>query len=118
MGIFPTPNSSQTVAVPAATDWVAVSKTIVIEVGFIGSLISVLLGNHDPNVINIVWATGGVLGLLRMSDIAANVMNVKSFLAKPGSGVVPQAVGTPLITTPTIVAATPNGGPNGSPSAT
>ena len=94
------PMTSQTVAVPAATDWIAVSKVLAIEAAFIGSTAAVLLGHGSPDIIKIVWATGGSLGFLRITELAANVVNVRSFLNKPASGVVPQAVGTPLIANP------------------
>lgn len=108
MNTVPVPNSGQTVAVPAATDWLAASKTIAIEIVFLASTGAILLGHNDQNIIDIVWATGLALGVLRITDVLANVINVKSFLAKPDSGVVPQAAGTPLITTGTVVnASTP-----------
>lgn len=96
------PASAQAVAVPAATDWVAVSKVVVIEIAFLSSLAAVLLGHSNQDITNIVWVTGATLGVLRLSDVAANIINVKSFLAKPDTGVVPQAAGTPLITTSTV----------------
>jgi hypothetical protein len=99
MNLMMTPQSSQAVAVPAATDWIAISKTIAIEIVFVGSTAAVIFHPGNPDVISIVWATGLALGVLRISDVVANVINVKSFLAKPASGVVPQAAGTPLIAT-------------------
>lgn len=111
MALFTTPQSGQTVAVPAATDWIAVSKTLAIEAVFLASAGAVILGHSSPEIIQITWATGLALGVLRVTDILANVVNVKSFLSKPNSGVVPQAVGTPLITTPSQANGS-NGGPN------
>lgn len=97
MAIIPAISANQTYAVPAATDWVAVSKTVVIELVFLASTVAVLMGHDSTQIIDIVWATGLALGVLRITDVLANVVNVKSFLSKPDSGVVPQAAGTPLI---------------------
>ena len=104
------PSTSQSIAVPAATDWIAVSKTLAIEAVFVASTATILLGHGSPDIIQIVWATGTALGVLRVADIVANVVNVRSFLNKPDSGVVPQAVGTPLIQTQPPL----NGGSNAS----
>ena len=119
MGLFfqsPPPNSGQSVAVPAATDWMAVSKIVAIEIVFVGSAAAVVLGHGSTGALDLAWATGAALGVLRITDILANVINVKSFLSKPASGVVPQAAGTPLVTLP--ASPVPNGGSNASPSAT
>lgn len=89
--------SSQTVTVPAATDWIAASKVFAIEAVFVASTVAVLLGRDSPDIIQIVWTTGLALAGLRATDQLANIINVRSFLSKPGSGVVPQAQGTPLL---------------------
>lgn len=116
MGLFfptPPPTSGQSVAVPAATDWMAVSKIVAIEIVFVGSSAVVVLGHGGQGALELAWATGAALGVLRITDILANVVNVKSFLSKPASGVVPQAAGTPLVTLPTPAAT--NGAANASP---
>lgn len=93
----------QPTRIPAQTDWIATSKTLVLEVAFIGSMCSILaFHNYDANVVNLAWALGGTLGLLRIADIGANIANVRAYLQAPGArqtGVVPQAVNTPLLQT-------------------
>lgn len=97
MSIIPTPVSSQTAVVPAATDWVAISKTIAIELAFLASTTAIVTGHGSDVIIQLAASTGAALGVLRLADIVANVVNVKSFLNKPASGVLPQPTGTPLI---------------------
>jgi hypothetical protein len=99
-------NPNQTVTVPAATDWLAVSKIIAIEMVFVASSAAVITGHSSADAVALAGATGLALGVLRVTDILANVVNVKSFLNNPASGVVPQAVGTPLVTV------TQNGAPS------
>ena len=95
------PTSNQAVAVPTATDWVAVSKIVVLEIGFLSTLGALITGHANADITSLAWALGATLGLLRMADIAANIANVRAFLGKsPVTGVVPQAAGTPLFTTP------------------
>lgn len=94
--------SSVTTTVPAVTDWLAVSKTLAIEAVFLAGAYDIFfLHDTDQTVVSLVISTGIALGVLRVSDIVANMVNVKSFLNKPESGVVPQAIGTRLITTQT-----------------
>ena len=88
--------------IPVAFDWQAFSKTLVLELGFIGCTVAVLTGHGSPDIIQLVWALGGTLGVLKLSDTAANVVNVRSYLGNQqaqASGVFPQASNTPLVTT-------------------
>ena len=102
---MPTPPA--TVKVPAATDWLAASKIVAIEIAFLASvavgLHNALLGQPmGSDTVGVIISTGGTLGILRGLDIAANLINVKSYLNSPtaqSAGVVPQAAGTPLVTT-------------------
>lgn len=105
------PNQGQTVqptAIPAQTDWLALSKTVVIELAFIASVAALLFvplsSLQTTEAEQLAIATGATLGVLRLGDVIANVLNVRAFLAAPAarsSGVVPQAVNTPLIVTST-----------------
>ena len=103
MKITTVPNGQTGVSiVPAPTDWQALSKTLVIEAAFIGSMIAVLTGHGTPDVVSLAWALGATIGVLRLSDIAANAFNVRTYLNAPGSqsnGVMPQAANTPLVST-------------------
>jgi len=87
----------QIASIPVAKDWVAISKTLAIEIVFIASSAAVITGHSTADALQIAWATGLALGVLRVTDVLANVVNVRSFLGKPDTGVVPQAMGTPLI---------------------
>lgn len=96
------PTGEATTKVPAAIDWLSVSKVATLEAGFIGSLAFVLFGHADPNVLSLVWALGAALFGLRVTDTVANLVNVRSYLnssTAQSAGVVPQAAGTPLVTT-------------------
>jgi hypothetical protein len=85
--------------VPVATDWLAVAKTGAVIAAFLACTADIIVGHATPDVTSLDWALGATIGVLRLADVAANIANVRAFLNKPGSGVVPQALGTPLITT-------------------
>lgn len=93
-----TPQSGVSI-VPAPTDWQAFSKVLVIEGAFVGAMLAILTGHGSADVVSLTWALGATLGVLRLSDVAANMFNVRSYLSKPDSGVVPQAANTTLFTT-------------------
>ena len=105
-------------SLPAATDWIGVSKVLVLEISFVATMLALLTGHGNTEIVSLAWALGGTLGLLRIGDVAANVINVKSYLSAPAGvmgGVVPQAANTPLMAAPTVN----NGGTtNASPTAT
>lgn len=87
--------------IPAQTDWLALSKTVVIEIAFAASIAAVLTGHDNPDIVQLAWALGGTLGLLRITDVVANVVNIRSYLTKPPSAgqTVPTSSNTPLVTT-------------------
>lgn len=103
--VVPTP--PVTVKVPAATDWIAASKVFFIEAVFGASsavaLHNALIGTPIAGeLMTIIIGTGTSLGVLWSIDKIANLINVKSYLGSPtaqNAGVVPQATGTPLVTT-------------------
>lgn len=103
--VVPTPPA--TVKVPAATDWLAASKIVAIELAFLGSVTVILLNAAHgipatADALTIAATTGATLGILRIADVVSNVLNVRQYLNSPtaqNAGVVPQASGTPLVTT-------------------
>lgn len=108
------PTNTQTVRVPAQLDLIALSKTIVIEAAFLVSVAAPIFGHVSADVLSYCGAvaitTGATLGVLRVSDIISNVLNVRAFLGSPvamAAGVVPQGANTPLSITP------PSGASNG-----
>lgn len=59
---------------------------------------------QTSDALQLAIATGATLGVLRIGDVIANIFNVRAFLQAPAArstGVVPQAVNTPLLVTPT-----------------
>lgn len=81
-----------------------------IEGAFVASVLALLFfplsSLQTTEAQQLALATGATLGVLRIGDIVANVFNVRAFLQAPAAkttGVVPQAVNTPLLVTPTTV---------------
>lgn len=94
-------NSTNTITVPVTTDWVALSKTLAIEVVFIASSVSALFFHGGMDALTLAFATAGWLGLLRVSDTIANAVNVRAVVGSPvaqKAGILPQAPGTTLTT--------------------
>lgn len=97
-----TPEQTGITVVPTIIDWQALSKTLVIEVAFMGSMVAILTGHATPDIVSLAWALGATIGVLQLSGIAANAFNVRSYLGAPqsmASGVMPQASNTPLVST-------------------
>lgn len=117
MAILP-PTSGQ--VLPAQNDFVSLSKVISIEVAFLGSIGFALFGHPTSDTLSFCYAiaesTGLTLGILKITDLVANIMNVRAFLGSASAaaaGVVPQAASTPLLATPPTTNGAGSGGSHG-----
>lgn len=100
-------NTTYTSIIPAPLDWLSLIKTVAIVLVFIVSTLALLFGNlnsvEQQYALQLAVATGATLGVLRITDVVANVLNVRAFLgnqAAQKAGVFPQASNTSLVSAP------------------
>lgn len=55
-------------------DWSSLSKTLVLEAAFAGTMVAILTGHATPDIDSLAWALGGTLGLLRVTDVVASTV--------------------------------------------
>lgn len=71
------------------TDWIALSKTVAIELAFLGSISVALFAHPSPDVLAfcqmIAVSTGATLGLLQLGTITANALTTNTAL-RNGNG--------------------------------